>query len=103
MPNITDNISFDTIAREWRCKWSADNNKASLSALQDLLDKHTPALKAMQGVNIQRIVCGQCNDFKVILSFPADVYSKWAEDKHAPEEEFLTEMGAIPGVSNVET
>ena len=47
MPNITDNISFDTIAREWRCKWSADNNKASLSALQDLLDKHTPALKAM--------------------------------------------------------
>jgi hypothetical protein len=37
MPEITSNVSFDTIAREWRCKWSADGDKASLIAAQDAL------------------------------------------------------------------
>ena len=37
MPEITANVSFDTIAREWRCKWSPDADKASLSSAQDLL------------------------------------------------------------------
>lgn len=37
MPEITSNVSFDTIAREWRCKWSADGDKASLVAAQDAL------------------------------------------------------------------
>jgi hypothetical protein len=30
-------VSFDTIAREWRCKWSADADKASLVKAQDEL------------------------------------------------------------------
>jgi hypothetical protein len=34
---ITPNVSFDTIAREWRCKWSADSDKASLVKAQDEL------------------------------------------------------------------
>lgn len=37
MPEITPNVSFDTIAREWRCKWSADADKASLVKAQDEL------------------------------------------------------------------
>jgi hypothetical protein len=37
MPEITPNVSFDTIAREWRCKWSADADKASLVKAQDAL------------------------------------------------------------------
>ena len=37
MPEITANVSFDTIAREWRCKWSPDADKSSLSSAQDLL------------------------------------------------------------------
>jgi hypothetical protein len=39
MPNITDNVQFDTIAREWRCKWSADGDKASLSSAQDAISE----------------------------------------------------------------
>ena len=31
---ITDGVEFDTIAREWRLKWSADSDKASLAAVQ---------------------------------------------------------------------
>ena len=37
MPYITPNVEFDTLAREWRCKWVADDDKASLSACQDAL------------------------------------------------------------------
>ena len=31
---ITDGVEFDTIAREWRLKWSADNDKKSLASAQ---------------------------------------------------------------------
>ena len=34
---VTPNVQFDTIAREWRCKWSADEDKASLVKAQDEL------------------------------------------------------------------
>jgi len=35
--DITPNVSFDTIAREWRCKWSADTDKAALVSAQNEL------------------------------------------------------------------
>lgn len=31
---ITDGVEFDTIAREWRLKWSPDDNKKSLASVQ---------------------------------------------------------------------
>ena len=31
---ITEGVEFDTIAREWRLKWSPDNEKSSLAAVQ---------------------------------------------------------------------
>lgn len=31
---ITEGVEFETIAREWRFKWSADNDKSSLAAAQ---------------------------------------------------------------------
>ena len=34
MIKIVDGVKFSTIARDWRCKWSADADKASLSAAQ---------------------------------------------------------------------
>ena len=38
MPAITPNVAFDTVAREWRLKWSADSDKQSLSAVQSALE-----------------------------------------------------------------
>lgn len=32
-------VKFENIAREWRCKWSADSDNASLMAAQALLDE----------------------------------------------------------------
>ena len=60
---IVDGVDFTHIAREFRCKWSADNDKASLAAAQKVLNKHLPALKAKG--EVQRTVCGGCLDFKV--------------------------------------
>ena len=43
MPTIADGVDFDTVAREWRVKWSAENDKQSLveaqKALEDILDE----------------------------------------------------------------
>ena len=41
---ITDGVEFDTIAREWRLKWSAESDKASLAAVQKALVKAQPAI-----------------------------------------------------------
>mmetsp|Transcript_58082 Transcript_58082/g.101660 ORF Transcript_58082/g.101660 Transcript_58082/m.101660 type:complete len:131 (-) Transcript_58082:64-456(-) len=103
-PTIVSGVDFETIAREWRCKWSTEDEKKSLEELQKLLDAHKATIKAVDGVKgVQRIVCGGCQDFKVITALSADKYGAWAETGHAPEADFLEAMGKIPGVSIVET
>ena len=102
--SITPNVEFDTIAREWRCKWSADDDKSSLVALQETLKAHVGAVKAVDGVTkVQRVVCGGCLDFKVITSLPVAQFKAWEAAGFAPEAAFLQEIKAIKGVSVVET
>ena len=63
---ITEGVDFDTIAREWRLKWSPDDDKKSLAAVQQALLVFLPAIKKIDGVkSVQRIVCGGCLDYKV--------------------------------------
>ncbi len=104
MIEITKGVEFDTIAREWRCKWSADGEKASLAAAQSELDALLPKIKAVGGVkDVQRVVCGGCLDFKVITSLDAGSFGKWEEAGFAPEEDFIAKLKAIDGISLVET
>lgn len=104
MPTICPGVEFNTIAREWRCKWSADNDKASLEALQKALNETMSKVSAVAGLrDVRRIVCGTCNDFKVVISMPADKFPDWEEKKFAPEEDFLEAIKKISGVSAVET
>ena len=66
MGTITDGVEFDTIAREWRCKWSKDNDMKSLQQAQQALDDILADLKQMKGCqSVHRIVCGGELDFKV--------------------------------------
>ena len=37
LATIADGVDFDTIAREWRCKWSPDNDKKALVDAQKAL------------------------------------------------------------------
>ena len=104
MGQITPNVGFDTIAREWRAKWSPDADKASLSAAQAELEKVLPALKGVKGSKgVQRVVCGSCMDFKVITSVNGDDFGAWEEGGFAPEKDFLAALEKIDGISQIET
>lgn len=102
MPAITDNVIFDSIAREWRCKWSEVDEKASLSAAQTLIESTLPKIKAVDGVSeVQRLVCGSCMDLKLIISLTADKFDKL--EASGLEEPYLAALKEIPGISDVET
>lgn len=49
MPEITKNVKFDNIAREWRCKWATDADKASLTEAQKLLEEVLADLSSVEG------------------------------------------------------
>lgn len=80
MPEIGESgVSFNNIAREWRCKYAMDGDgtpakSASLKAAQLLLSEYLPKLKAIDSAEVSRVVCGGCGDFKVILKLPADKF-----------------------------
>jgi hypothetical protein len=101
---IAEGVEFDTIAREWRCKWSGDDDKASLVEAQKALESILPQVKKVDGVkSVERIVCGGCLDFKVITSLPAEKFGEWEEKEFAPEADFLEKLKGIKGVTVVET
>lgn len=68
MGSFVEGVDFDTIAREWRCKWSDDKDKKSLAEAQKALNEILPALKAVDGCKkVDRVVCGGNLDFKVSI------------------------------------
>ncbi|CAL1139084.1 unnamed protein product [Cladocopium goreaui] len=124
MPEIAPGVSYGTLAREWRCKWSYDDDCASLKACQKLLQdmqeeilqvihhwsgKQLKTREVLNGKidvstqSVQRIVGQACCDFKVIIKLPADKFDEWQSRKFDPEEKFLESLKAIPGVEQVET
>lgn len=104
MVEITKGVEFDTIAREWRFKWTPDDDKASLASAQQTLDMFSSEIKAIPGVkSVQRVVCGGCMDFKIITALDAESFGSWEQRQFAPEEQFLAAVKAIPGVSQIET
>jgi hypothetical protein len=104
MTKITEGVEFDTIAREWRCKWSAADDKKSLQEAQKLLESVLPDLKKLEGYHAcQRVVCGGCLDFKVITSISSDKFGDWSDAEFAPETDFLEKLKAIEGITQVET
>lgn len=101
---IADGVEFSKIAREWRCKWSEDNDKASLVAAQKALESVTADLKAVDGVlSVDRQVCGGCLDFKVFTTVDADSFGAWEEKGFAPEADFLKKLEEIDGITFIET
>jgi len=101
MVTITPGVDFDTVAREWRCKWSADHDKASLQAAQKALNEVLDTIKAKG--TVQRVVCGGCLDFKVITSLPAAEFGEWEKEGFAPEADFLVKLKSVEGITEVET
>lgn len=104
MIEITDGVQFDTIAREWRMKWNMDDDKKSLQSAQQTLNIFLDDIKKVDGVkSVQRVVCGGCLDFKVIVALPAEKFGAWEGNKFSPEGDFLSAVKKVPGISLVET
>ena len=104
MGTVTDGVTFDTIAREWRCKWSADNDKSSLKAAQSLLDEYIDVIKGTSGVkSVHRIVCGGNLDFKIIVALDEVEFRSWSDVGFTPELSFIDKLKMIDGIHTVET
>lgn len=100
---ITTGVTFATIAREWRCKWDEENDKKSLAACQTAFEAVLPKIKAVDGVeNVQRLVCGECHDFKVLIGVKHDKFGGFMDADNG-EKDFLEAVGKIPDVKRIET
>jgi len=97
-------VKFENIAREWRFKFSTDGDNASLMEAQKQLEEVLAELSSIEGVaSIQRVVCGGCQDFKVITKLPEKAFKDWEAQGFAPEAAFLEAVKKISGISAVET
>mmetsp|Transcript_61779 Transcript_61779/g.191379 ORF Transcript_61779/g.191379 Transcript_61779/m.191379 type:complete len:161 (+) Transcript_61779:71-553(+) len=121
---IAPGVEFNCIAREWRCKWSDEGDMASLKSCLKLVDElkieiltnthewigKQASTHAVQNGNIdtskkgvQRVICAECHDFKIITKLPKEEFSDWEKNGFYPEEKFLAGLKAIEGVTTVET
>lgn len=104
MPSVCTGVDFENIAREWRCKYSPDNDKIALTKAQKLFETVVDQLKALGGfVSLQRVVCGGCYDFKIITTLNAGEFGAWEKAEFSVEKEFLESLRKIEGISMVET
>ena len=62
-----------------------------------------PAIKAVSGADVRRIVCGGCLDFKIVTTLSAEKFAMWEETGFTPEAEFLDKLKQIDGLSLIET
>mmetsp|Transcript_14754 Transcript_14754/g.30876 ORF Transcript_14754/g.30876 Transcript_14754/m.30876 type:complete len:158 (-) Transcript_14754:249-722(-) len=122
---ICPGVEFKCIAREWRCKWTEDDESKSLYEAQKLLNDMKTEIcevvydwvgayargrevmndKQMDVSNmfVQQLIDPECFDFKVIVKLPMEHFSAWEAKNFAPEEKFLKALRKIEGITNVET
>lgn len=101
MPNVTDNIEFDVLGREWRLKWAT---KKDAAACQTALATVLPKIKAIEGVNsVDRVVCGGHHDFKVIIACDHSRFESIQASLAPLETQFREEVEALEGVFSFET
>lgn len=98
-------MSFDHVCREWRCKYTGDKGDSeSLEAVAKELEKVLPEIKKVSDdIVVNRLVCGSCLDFKLMMTVPLADFGPWEENEFAPEADFLAAIKGIEGVSQVET
>ena len=63
---FTEDVEYDVLCREWKCKWTTDVDSISLLGAKIALDSVIDDLKELDGVqSVERIICDDCLDFKV--------------------------------------
>jgi len=76
----------------------------ALAEVQKVVDTYLAGIKATVGcTSVQRVVCGTCLDYKLIVAIDADAFAAFEQSGFGPEKELLDKLKAIHGVSTVET
>ena len=79
-----EKVQFEHIAREWRMKYSENGLKGG-AVEQDKLfkSKYLAQVKALEGFkSVDRVVCGGCNDFKLVVKLNKPGWEKWGQSYH---------------------
>jgi hypothetical protein len=81
VPLANGSMSFNRVCREWRCKYDGDKSTSeSLEAISKVLDECLPEIKkASKDITINRLVCGGCLDFKLMMTLPLADFGPWEE------------------------
>mmetsp|Transcript_13377 Transcript_13377/g.20075 ORF Transcript_13377/g.20075 Transcript_13377/m.20075 type:complete len:144 (+) Transcript_13377:43-474(+) len=105
VPLANGSMSFNRVCREWRCKYDGDKSTSeSLEAVAKAVDEVLADIKAVSSdITVNRLVCGGCLDFKLMMTVPLDDFGPWEEKGFAPESAFLEKIKAIDGITQVET
>lgn len=94
-------ILYHTVAREWRCKV---RSRADLGLAQEAWQPFAHIVSGLPGViRVQRLCCGTCLDFRIVVSMRADAYGQWKARDHYPETEVLQALSSSPACSDVQS
>lgn len=81
VPLANGAMSFNRVCREWRCKYEGDKGTSeSLEAIAKVVDELLPQIKKVSSdITVNRLVCGACLDFKLMMTVPLEDFGPWDE------------------------
>jgi hypothetical protein len=81
VPLANGAMSFNRVCREWRCKYEGDKaTSQSLEEIAKVVDEFLPEIKkASNDITVNRLVCGSCLDFKLMMTVPLEDFGPWEE------------------------
>ena len=74
------------------------------SHVPSVIDAHLHRFRALSGLeSIHRVVCGDCHDFKLIVTLHESNFAVWECDEFTFEADVVKQLEAIDGVSAIES
>ena len=79
-------------------------SKFILTSFVLVIDAHLHRMRALNGLeSIHRVVCGDCHDFKLIVTLHQSNFAVWECDEFTFEADVVKQLEAIDGVSAIES
>jgi hypothetical protein len=100
--SIAEGVEYDTMTREWIATYSLEGDKSSLVACQLALESVVEDIYEVDGFkSVQRLVCEDDKEFRVITNVDATKFQEWENDDFFPEDVFFEMLSVIDGVQDV--
>ena len=100
--SIAEGVEYDAMTREWIATYSLEGDKSSLVACQLALESVVEDIYEVDGFkSVQRLVCEDDKEFRVITNVDATKFQEWENDDFFPEDVFFEMLSVIDGVQDV--